>query len=132
MIEATVKPVWQKIQSLVMQAPMRSATRGGWCSRWRWCWWRSGGGDGEQSAVPDRGGDGVDADGVGLISKLSLAGLELDLVLPEHMAARRTLAGRIYIRNSKRWLPSFSVHLSGSEESVLTTLYFPVIREARC
>ena len=63
----------------------------------------------------------------GLVSRLSLAGLELDLVLPEHIAARRKLAGRIYIRNSKRWLPSFSVHLSGSEGNVLTTLYFPVM-----
>lgn len=63
----------------------------------------------------------------GLISRLSLAGLELDFVLPEHIAAGRKLAGRIYIRNSKRWLPSFSVHLSGSEENVLTTLYFLTI-----
>ena len=63
----------------------------------------------------------------GLVSRLSLAGLELDLALPEHLAAGRKLAGRIYLRNAKRWLPSFSVHLGGTEESVLTTLYFPVI-----
>jgi len=63
----------------------------------------------------------------GLISRLSLAGLELDFVLPEHVTARRTLAGRVYVRNSKRWLPSFSIHLSGSEESFLTTLYFLAI-----
>jgi uncharacterized protein (DUF58 family) len=63
----------------------------------------------------------------GLISRLSLAGLELDFVLPEHIAARRKLAARIYVRNVKGWLPSFSVHLGGSNENVLTTLYFPVI-----
>lgn len=63
----------------------------------------------------------------GLISRLSLAGLELDFILPEHIAARRTLAARVYVRNAKRWMPSFSVHLSGEEENVLTTLYFPVI-----
>jgi uncharacterized protein (DUF58 family) len=63
----------------------------------------------------------------GLISRLSLAALELDCVLPPHIAARTRLAGKLYVRNAKRWLPSFSVHLSGSEESVLTTLYFPVI-----
>jgi uncharacterized protein (DUF58 family) len=63
----------------------------------------------------------------GLISRLSLAGLELDLALPEHIAARRTLAGRIYLRNAKSWSSSFSVHLGSSGESVLTTLYFPVI-----
>jgi len=63
----------------------------------------------------------------GLVSRLSLAGLELDLVLPEHIAAARKLAGRIYLRNAKGWLASFSVHLGSTEESVLTTLYFPVI-----
>ncbi len=63
----------------------------------------------------------------GVVSRLSLAGLELDFVLPEHIPARRRLAGRIYVRNAKRWLASFSVHLSGSEDSVLTALYFPVI-----
>jgi uncharacterized protein (DUF58 family) len=63
----------------------------------------------------------------GLISRLSLAGLELDLFLPEHITARRKLAGRIYLRNTKSWVPSFSVHLSGSEENVLTMLYFPVV-----
>ena len=63
----------------------------------------------------------------GFVSRLSLAGLELDFVLPEHIAARRKLAGRICVRNAKSWLPSFSVHLGGSSETVLTTLYFPVI-----
>jgi uncharacterized protein (DUF58 family) len=63
----------------------------------------------------------------GFVSRLSLAGLELDLALPEHIAARRKLAGRIYVRNAKSWVPSFSVHLSGADENVLTALYFPVI-----
>lgn len=63
----------------------------------------------------------------GFISRLSLAGLELDLALPEHIAARRKLAGRIYVRNAKSLVPSFSVHLSGASEAVLTALYFPVI-----
>lgn len=61
------------------------------------------------------------------VSRLSLAGLDLDFLLPEHVSSRRKVAGRIYVRNSKRWTPSFSVHLTGSEESFLTTLYFPVI-----
>ncbi|MGE5646073.1 MAG: DUF58 domain-containing protein [Acidobacteriota bacterium] len=63
----------------------------------------------------------------GFISRLSLAGLELDFVLPEHIAARRKLAGRIYVRNAKSWLPSFSVTLGGENDNLLTTLYFPVI-----
>ncbi|HVX66613.1 MAG TPA: DUF58 domain-containing protein [Bryobacteraceae bacterium] len=63
----------------------------------------------------------------GFVSRLSLAGLELDFVLPEHIAAGRKLAGRIYVRNAKSWVPSFSVHLGGSNENLLTTLYFPAI-----
>lgn len=64
----------------------------------------------------------------GLISKLSLAGLELDFVLPEHIAARRKLSGRIAVRNMKSWMPSFSIHLTAQGNSGLRTpLYFPVI-----
>ncbi len=63
----------------------------------------------------------------GLVNRLSLAGLEIDFVLPDHIAAQRRIAGRIHLRNAKAWAPSFSVHLSGTEDTVLTTLYFPVI-----
>jgi uncharacterized protein (DUF58 family) len=61
------------------------------------------------------------------VSRLSLSGLELDFALPEHIAARRKLAGRIAVRNIKRWMPSFSVHLSGASDNLLTRVYFPVI-----
>src|SRR5579862_9031181 len=37
----------------------------------------------------------------GFISRLSLAGLELDFLLPEHISARRKLLARIVIRNTK-------------------------------
>ena len=64
----------------------------------------------------------------GLVSKLSLAGLELDFMLPEHLAARRKLSGRIAVRNTKSWMPSFSIHLTAQGNSGLRTpLYFPVI-----
>jgi uncharacterized protein (DUF58 family) len=63
----------------------------------------------------------------GFISRLSLSGLEMDFVLPEHVSARRKLTGRVFVRNTKRWIPSFSVHLAGTSENVLSTLYFPVI-----
>jgi hypothetical protein len=43
----------------------------------------------------------------GFIGRLSLAGLELDFLLPEHLCARRKLIGRLVIGNSKRWMPSF-------------------------
>ena len=64
----------------------------------------------------------------GFISRLSLAGLELDFLLPEHLCAGRKLMGRIVVRNTKRWMPSFSIHLAGSSDSGLAQpLYFPVI-----
>lgn len=64
----------------------------------------------------------------GFISRLSLAGLELDFLLPEHVCAGRKLAGRIVIRNVKVWMPSFSIHVTASAESGLSRpLYFPVI-----
>jgi uncharacterized protein (DUF58 family) len=64
----------------------------------------------------------------GFIGRLSLAGLELDFLLPEHVCAARKLVGRIVIRNVKNWMPSFSIHVTASSESGLTTpLYFPVI-----
>lgn len=64
----------------------------------------------------------------GFISRLGIAGLELDIQLPEHISARRPAAARVLLRNEKRLMPSFSIHLVGVEESVFTTpLYFPVI-----
>ena len=64
----------------------------------------------------------------GFISRLSLSGLELDFLLPEHICASRKLVGRIVIRNVKRWMPSFSIHVTASGESGLSIpLYFPVI-----
>lgn len=64
----------------------------------------------------------------GFISRLSLAGLELDFLVPEHICAGRKLLGRIVIRNAKGWMPSFSIHVSASSDSGLSApLYFPVI-----
>jgi len=63
-----------------------------------------------------------------LISRLSLAGLELDFRLPEHVSARRRFPARVLVRNTKRWMPSFSVRLVGARESVLSSaIYFPVL-----
>jgi uncharacterized protein (DUF58 family) len=64
----------------------------------------------------------------GFISRLSLAGLELEFLLPEHLCAGRKLMGRIVIRNTKNWMPSFSIHLAGSSDCGLALpLYFTVI-----
>src|SRR5579864_1504759 len=52
----------------------------------------------------------------GFISRLGLAGLELDLVLPEHIAARRKVRAAVRLKNLKHWVPSFSIHLAGASE----------------
>jgi uncharacterized protein (DUF58 family) len=64
----------------------------------------------------------------GLVSRLSLSGLELEFALPEHLAAGRKLSGRIIVRNLKSWMPSFSIHLTAQGSSGLRSpLYFTVI-----
>jgi uncharacterized protein (DUF58 family) len=64
----------------------------------------------------------------GFVTRLVLAGLELDLLLPEHIPARRNLRAKIRLRNSKSWTPSFSVQLAGVAESGFDSiLKFPVI-----
>src|SRR5690349_10432131 len=62
------------------------------------------------------------------VSRMALAGLELDLLLPDHISARRRVRAGIRLRNQKRWIPSFSIHLAGAAESGFDSiLYFPVI-----
>ena len=67
----------------------------------------------------------------GLISRLCLAGLELDFLVPEHVSARRTIPAKLYVRNLKFWMPSFSIHVVGVGEQATSVLqsavYFPVI-----
>ena len=75
------------------------------------------------------------------ISRLCLAGLELDLLLPEHISAGRAARAKLYVRNLKGWMPSFSIQVRGVPEhpqamlgrtieqpAILTApVYFPVI-----
>jgi len=64
----------------------------------------------------------------GFISRLGIAGLEINLMVPEHISARRKVRAGIRIRNLKRVIPSFSIHLAGSKESGFDViLYFPVV-----
>lgn len=62
------------------------------------------------------------------VSRIGIAGLELDVQLPDHIAAKRPVAARMVLRNEKHYMPSFSIRLVGVEGSAFTTdLYFPVI-----
>ncbi len=62
------------------------------------------------------------------ISRLGIAGMELDLKVPEHISARRKVRAVIRLKNLKPWIPSFSIHLAGAADSGFASiLYFPVI-----
>jgi len=56
------------------------------------------------------------------ISRLCLAGLELDLLLPEHISAGRAARAKLYVRNLKGWMPSFSIQVRGVPERPQATL----------
>ena len=47
----------------------------------------------------------------GVASALVLRDLQLDVRLPEHVFARRPTVGRIFLRNPRRWLASFSINV---------------------
>jgi uncharacterized protein (DUF58 family) len=70
----------------------------------------------------------------GLISRLCLAGLELDFVVPEHVSAGRAVPGSLAVRNQKWLIPSFSIRvesirdMAASSSPVLESgVYFPLI-----
>jgi uncharacterized protein (DUF58 family) len=67
----------------------------------------------------------------GLVSRLCLAGLELDFQVPEHVAAGRHVPGKLFVRNQKWLMPSFSIRAEGIRDPASPTLksgvYFPLI-----
>jgi uncharacterized protein (DUF58 family) len=64
----------------------------------------------------------------GFISRLGIAGLELDVQLPDHISARRKTPARLVLRNTKKRMASFSIQVVGVEGSVFTTpVYFPLV-----
>jgi uncharacterized protein (DUF58 family) len=67
----------------------------------------------------------------GLVSRLCLAALELDFMVPEHVPARRHVPGKLFVRNQKWLMPSFSIRVEGIRDPASPTLksgvYFPLI-----
>ena len=67
----------------------------------------------------------------GLVSRLCLAGLELDFRVPEHVSAGRSVPGKLYVRNQKWLMPSFSIRVEGVRDESSAVLksgvYFPLI-----
>jgi uncharacterized protein (DUF58 family) len=51
----------------------------------------------------------------GIASAIVLRGLELDVRLPEHVFAGKTVLGRILVRNSRTKLPAFSIRVVPSK-----------------
>jgi len=56
----------------------------------------------------------------GFASALVLRNLELDIRLPEHVFAGRSMSARILLRNSRKWLPSFSANVVSLEKAKST------------
>ncbi len=54
----------------------------------------------------------------GVASAAVLRALELDVRLPEHVFAGQTVAGKVLLRNFRRYLPSFSVSLVPIREKI--------------
>jgi uncharacterized protein (DUF58 family) len=66
----------------------------------------------------------------GLVSRLCLAALQLDFLVPEHVPAGRAVPGKLFVRNQKWFMPSFSIRVEGVRDPASPTLksvYFPLI-----
>ncbi len=73
----------------------------------------------------------------GVLSSLTLAGVELDLRLPEHIFAGQTVRGTVELKNEKQTLPSFSLRVEGAKKKtqaaavlLATPVYFPYLPRA--
>jgi uncharacterized protein (DUF58 family) len=70
----------------------------------------------------------------GILSSLTLAGVELDLQLPEHIFAGQTVSGTVELKNEKQTLPSLSLRVEGAKQKgaiaavlLATPVYFPYV-----
>lgn len=64
----------------------------------------------------------------GVFSRLGLYRLDLAFTLPEHIAAKQPVIGRVKVVNGKNWMSSFSIHLRAENQKLITQpLYYPVI-----
>ena len=62
----------------------------------------------------------------GLVNRLCLAGLEVDYVVPGHVAAGRFVPGCMSVRNQKLLMPSFAIRVDGIPAPDRPTLRHPV------
>ncbi len=76
----------------------------------------------------------------GILSSLTLAGVDLSLYMPEHVFAGQAVRGTVVLTNQKQTLPSFSLRVEGAKKKknaaavalLATPVYFPYLprREA--
>jgi uncharacterized protein (DUF58 family) len=74
----------------------------------------------------------------GILSSITLVGIEMRLLLPEHIFAGQPVRGAVELANEKQALPSFSLRVEGSNKKgapamlLATPVYFPYLppREA--
>jgi hypothetical protein len=70
----------------------------------------------------------------GILSSITLSGVELRLELPEHIFAGQTVRARVELENEKLTLPSFSLRVEGAKDKktltaplLETPVYFPYL-----
>src|SRR5271157_4741053 len=70
----------------------------------------------------------------GILSSITLAGVELGLQLPEHIFAGQSVRAMVELQNEKQTLPSFSLRVEGADPKkgssgtlVQTPVYFPYL-----
>ncbi|MGB7847467.1 MAG: DUF58 domain-containing protein [Candidatus Acidiferrum sp.] len=69
----------------------------------------------------------------GILSSVTLAGVELHLQLPEHIFAGQAVRGTVELKNEKQTLPSFSLRVEGTKQKeanppvLATPVYFPYL-----
>jgi len=69
----------------------------------------------------------------GVLSSLTLAGVELSLQLPEHIFAGQTVRGTVELKNEKQSMASFSLRVEGVKKEdaaavlLSTPVYFPYL-----
>ncbi len=69
----------------------------------------------------------------GILSSVTLAGVEMRLQLPEHIFAGQAVRGTVELQNEKQTLPSFSLRVEGAKQKnaapvlFATPVYFPYL-----
>jgi uncharacterized protein (DUF58 family) len=74
----------------------------------------------------------------GIVSRIVLSGIQVEVILPEHVFAKQAVLGRVTLTNAKILLPTFSVLVGGPRQEssfnvplLKTGVYFPFVKARR-